>query len=101
MPEMDHGDRVPEGVLRVRADNPSAMTLDGTNTYLVGSWAIDPGPDDERHIEAVLDAAGGGLQGIVITHAHPDHDAGAPALAERAGGVEVVRPGEGDEVGPL
>src|SRR4051812_17431842 len=98
---MDEDDRVPEGVIRVRADNPSALTLDGTNTYLVGSWVIDPGPDDERHVEAVLAAAGGNVEGIAITHAHPDHDGAAPALAERAGGVAIVRPSEGEEVGPL
>ena len=101
MPEMDQGDRVPEGVIRVRADNPSALTLDGTNTYLVEGWAIDPGPDDDQHVEAALAAAGGRLDGIVITHAHPDHDGAAPALAERAGGVAIVRPGDGEEIGPL
>jgi glyoxylase-like metal-dependent hydrolase (beta-lactamase superfamily II) len=98
---VDEDDRAPEGVIRVRADNPSAMTLDGTNTYLVGGWVIDPGPDDGAHLEAVLEAAGGSIDGIVITHAHADHDAGAPALAERAGGVPIVRPADGDEVGPL
>ena len=98
---MDADDRAPEGVIRVRADNPSAMTLDGTNTYIVGRWVIDPGPDDDAHLAAVLDAAGGDIEGIVITHAHADHDAGAAALAERAGGVPIVRPADGDEVGPL
>jgi glyoxylase-like metal-dependent hydrolase (beta-lactamase superfamily II) len=99
---MDRGDQMPEGVIRVRADNPSALTLEGTNTYLVDGWVIDPGPpDDEAHVEAVLAAAGGRLNGIAITHAHADHDGAAPALAERAGGVPVVRPSDGDEVGPL
>jgi glyoxylase-like metal-dependent hydrolase (beta-lactamase superfamily II) len=100
MDAMDQ-DRLPDGVIRVRADNPSALTLEGTNTYLVDGWAIDPGPDDERHVEAVFAAAGGRLEGIAITHAHSDHDGAAPALAERAGGVPVVRPAGGEEVGPL
>ena len=99
---MDRGERMPDGVIRVRADNPSALTLEGTNTYLVGDWVIDPGPpDDERHVDAVLQAAPGRIEGIAITHAHSDHDGAAAALAERAGGVPVVRPNDGDEVGPL
>jgi glyoxylase-like metal-dependent hydrolase (beta-lactamase superfamily II) len=94
-------DTAPAGVIRVRADNPSAMTLDGTNTYVVDGWVVDPGPDDRAHLDAVLAAAGGSVDGIAITHAHADHDAGAPALAELAGGVPIVRPRDGDEVGPL
>lgn len=94
-------ERIPDGVTRVRAPNPSAFTLDGTNTYIVERWVIDPGPNDAQHLEAVLDAAGGAIDGIVITHAHPDHDEGAEPLADRAGGVEIVRPEDGDAVGPL
>jgi glyoxylase-like metal-dependent hydrolase (beta-lactamase superfamily II) len=94
-------DRHPEGVIRVRADNPSPMTLDGTNSYVFGGWAIDPGPADPAHLEAVLAAAGGELEGVVLTHTHPDHSAGAEPLAKLAGGVPVVLPKDGDEVGPL
>ena len=102
MPSMDHDERMPEGVVRVRADNPSALTLEGTNTYLVEGWVIDPGPpDDDSHVAAVFEAAGGRLEGIAITHAHSDHDGAAAALAERAGGVPVVRASEGDAAGPL
>jgi len=98
---MDQTERIPGGVVRVRAPNPSAFTLDGTNTYVVERWVIDPGPNDTRHLDAVIAAAGDGIEGVAITHAHPDHDEGAPALAERAGGVPVVRPEDGQEVGPL
>ena len=73
--------------MRVRADNPSPLTLDGTNTYVVEGWVVDPGPDDPAHLDAILRAAPGGVEGIVLTHGHPDHDAGAPALAERASGA--------------
>ena len=93
-------DRVPEGVTRVRADNPSPLTLDGTNTYVVEGWVLDPGPDDERHLEAVVAAAGGEVAGIVLTHGHHDHSDGAAPLAERTG-ADVVRPGEGDTAGPF
>lgn len=88
------GDRHPDGVARVRAPNPSPMTLDGTNTYVAAGWVIDPGPAHEGHLEAVLEAAGGRVGGIVVTHGHADHDEGAPALAERTG-APILRP-EGD-----
>ncbi|MEX1142913.1 MAG: MBL fold metallo-hydrolase [Thermoleophilaceae bacterium] len=94
-------ERHPESVRRVRASNPSPLTLDGTNTYLVGGWVVDPGPDDAAHRRAVLAAAGGGIEGIVLTHTHPDHSEGAEALAAEAGGVDVVLPRDGDEIGPL
>lgn len=96
-------DRAPEGVARVRAGNPSPLTLDGTNTYVVGGWVVDPGPDDRRHREAVLATAAGegGVEGIVLTHDHPDHAEGAPALAKAAGGVAVHRPRDGEVVGPF
>src|SRR6476646_8392410 len=77
------------------------MTLDGTNTYVTAGWVIDPGPDDERHLRAVLDAAGGAVEGIVLTHDHIDHSEGAAQLAQMAGGVDVRHPGAGDDAGPF
>ncbi|HEY7101231.1 MAG TPA: MBL fold metallo-hydrolase [Mycobacteriales bacterium] len=67
------------------ARNPSPMTLDGTNTWLLrapGSESclvIDPGPDDPEHLRAVV-AAAGEVTGILLTHGHLDHSAGAAAL---------------------
>ena len=77
------------------------MTLDGTNTYVVAGWIVDPGPDDEAHLSAVLEAAGGTVEGIVLTHDHFDHAAGAERLAAMAGGVRLRHPGAGDEAGPF
>jgi glyoxylase-like metal-dependent hydrolase (beta-lactamase superfamily II) len=94
-------DRLPDGVSRVRADNPSPLTLDGTNTYIVEGWVIDPGPDDERHLDAVLRAADGHVKGIVLTHDHLDHAAGAQTLAAMAGGVAVLHPGADAGGGPF
>lgn len=94
-------DSDPEGVQRVRADNPSPMTLDGTNTYLAGGWVVDPGPDDPRHREAILAAARGPIEGIALTHGHADHTDGAPALAAAAGDVPIVLGVEGERVGPF
>jgi glyoxylase-like metal-dependent hydrolase (beta-lactamase superfamily II) len=89
---------MPDGVTRIRANNPSPLTLDGTNTYVVEGWVVDPGPDDPAHLDAVTTA--GPIHGIVLTHGHSDHAAGAPVLAARAG-VEVVRPTGGASVGPF
>ena len=82
--------------MRVRAANPSALTLDGTNTYVVGRWVVDPGPADDEHLDAVRSAAREGIEGVVLTHGHADHAEGADQL-----GVPVHRPGEGETAGPF
>ena len=90
-------DRDPEGVVRVRAPNPSLLTLDGTNTYVVGGWVVDPGPADEGHLAALRAAAPAeGFEGVVLTHTHADHSEGAHML-----GVPVTLPHDGEEVGPF
>jgi glyoxylase-like metal-dependent hydrolase (beta-lactamase superfamily II) len=100
---MEVVERLPDGVKRVRAANPSPMTLDGTNTYVIAGWVVDPGPDDDAHLRAVLEAAGGAgaVAGIVLTHDHHDHSAGAARLAAMAGGVAVRHPGAGGDAGPF
>ena len=78
----------------VLAPNPSPMTLDGTNTWVIaepGSTAVlvvDPGPSDEGHLRRVLSVASAGdrrVTRIVLTHGHPDHAAGAARFAELSG----------------
>jgi glyoxylase-like metal-dependent hydrolase (beta-lactamase superfamily II) len=91
-----NGDRDPPGVVRVRAPNPSPLTLDGTNTYVVEGWVVDPGPDDPGHRAAILRAASTGVEGVVLTHSHADHAEGAAALA-----APVLLPREGERVGPF
>ncbi|MGH3994350.1 MAG: MBL fold metallo-hydrolase, partial [Pseudonocardiaceae bacterium] len=93
---MTVAEREPDGVVRVRAPNPSALTLDGTNTYVVGGWVVDPGPADPTHLEAIRAAAGGGAQGVVLTHGHADHAEAADRF-----GVSVTLPTEGERVGPF
>jgi glyoxylase-like metal-dependent hydrolase (beta-lactamase superfamily II) len=88
------------GVKLVVAPNPSPLTLEGTNTWVVGGWVVDPGPAIAEHLDAVV-AAAGDVTGIVLTHSHLDHSESAAELAARQGGVEVVLPGAGDRVGPL
>ncbi len=79
-------------VERVLAPNASPMTLEGTNTYLVfggrEAIAIDPGPTDESHIDAIVAAAarrGATIAAIAVTHSHPDHAPGAAPLQARTG----------------
>jgi len=90
------GNADPTGVVRVRANNPSPLTLDGTNTYVVGRWVVDPGPADDDHFAAIQAAAVEGIEAVVITHDHPDHAEGADRL-----GAPVVLPRDGEEMGPF
>ncbi|HEY6780972.1 MAG TPA: MBL fold metallo-hydrolase, partial [Thermoleophilaceae bacterium] len=94
-------DHDPPGVVRVRAANPSPLTLDGTNSYLTQGWVVDPGPADPQHLEALLAAAAGTVEGIVLTHDHSDHSEAAQPLARAAGDVPIVRPRDGEQVGPF
>lgn len=86
-----------EATTRVLAANPSPMTLDGTNTYLVGPpghgevVVVDPGPDDADHLAAVETALAerdAGVAAVVVTHHHQDHAEAARPWARRFG-VEV------------
>jgi glyoxylase-like metal-dependent hydrolase (beta-lactamase superfamily II) len=77
----------------VRAPNPSAMTLTGTNSYLIDcsngqAICIDPGPAIERHVRALLQRAAAmdcEIALIALTHTHPDHAPAAPMLAASTG----------------
>jgi glyoxylase-like metal-dependent hydrolase (beta-lactamase superfamily II) len=80
----------------VRAPNPSALTLDGTNSYVVSSWVVDPGPAIRSHVDAIRDAADGGIEGVVLTHSHADHAEAADEF-----GVPVTLPVDGQVVGPF
>ena len=80
-------------VRRIVAPNPGPMTGPGTNTYLVGIdevAVIDPGPDDKKHVDAIIGASmKERVRWVVLTHSHPDH---APATTRlvKATGAEVV-----------
>lgn len=74
----------------LRAANPSPLTGSGTNTYLLGQGevaVIDPGPDLDAHLEAILAslAPGERVSHILVTHPHLDHSALAPRLQTATG----------------
>ena len=73
----------------VLAPNPSPMTLDGTNTWILDGGSavmvVDPGPDMTGHLEAVVEAAEGRVAQILLTHGHPDHSEGARSLHDMTG----------------
>ena len=78
------------GLRRIVAPNPSSYTASGTNTYLLGEAevaVIDPGPDKEIHLEAILDAVGSSanVSHILVTHPHVDHSLLADRLAQETG----------------
>ncbi len=83
--------RLSPRLIRVSANNGSMMTGPGTNTYLVGGgaaneWAvIDPGPLDERHVGAILEAAPGPIRWIFVTHTHNDHSPATVPLQAHTG----------------
>ena len=78
----------------VLAPNPSPMTLDGTNTWILAepgsprAVVVDPGPAHPGHLHRVRDqvaAAGQRVAQILLTHSHPDHSEGAAAFAAMTG----------------
>ena len=76
-------------VRRITADNPGKFTFRGTGTYIVGHGKvaiIDPGPDDDAHIQALLHAVRGEeVTHILITHTHIDHSPATRAVKEATG----------------
>lgn len=87
----DYGacDRLSPLIRRVVANNPGPFTYKGTGTYIIGNGkvaVIDPGPDMDDHLEAILAAVEGEtVTHIFVTHNHADHSPLARPLAERTG----------------
>ena len=84
-------------VWRLTAANPGMMTGPGTNTYLLGSAStgiavIDPGPDMDEHIQAILKCAAGPIKWILCTHTHRDHSPAARQLSALTGAQRIGMP---------
>lgn len=82
-------EEVMPGVRRVLCNNPSPFTFTGTVSYIVGHGKvaiIDPGPDDEAHARALLDAVRGEtVTHIIVTHTHRDHSPNTPRIKAATG----------------
>ncbi len=106
----------------VLAPNPGPMTLDGTNTWILRepgadqAVVVDPGPDDEAHLRAVVaavESVGAYVAQTLLTHHHDDHAGGAGRFAAMTGspvraldpalrlGDEGLAEGDAVEVGGL
>lgn len=80
--------RLSQRVLRITAPNGGPMTGPGTNTYLIGDediTVIDPGPNIQSHVDAILAAGAGRIRRVIVTHTHPDHSPAAKPIAEATG----------------
>ncbi|MFO1132287.1 MAG: MBL fold metallo-hydrolase [Hyphomicrobiales bacterium] len=76
-------------VRRVLVNNPSPYTFKGTNSFIVGNGivaVIDPGPDDDAQLAALLEAVKGEtVTHILVTHSHADHSPLARRLQQATG----------------
>jgi glyoxylase-like metal-dependent hydrolase (beta-lactamase superfamily II) len=80
---------VAPGIRRIVANNPGSFTFRGTGTYIVGEGkvaVIDPGPDLDEHVDALLDSLRGEtITHILVTHTHRDHSPAAAAVKTATG----------------
>jgi glyoxylase-like metal-dependent hydrolase (beta-lactamase superfamily II) len=103
---------VAPGVKRLTVNNPGPFTFHGTNSYIVGTdtlAVIDPGPEDEAHLQALVAAIGNRpVSHILVTHTHVDHSPLSGRLKEHTGATIVAegphrpaRPMRIGEINPL
>src|SRR6202040_2100553 len=87
-------EEVMPGVRRMLVNNPGPFTFKGTLSYIVGRGQvaiIDPGPLDEAHISALLDAVRGEIvTHIFVTHTHRDHSPAVPAIKAATGALVLA-----------
>src|ERR1700740_644745 len=89
-------EEVSRGVRAVLANNPGPFTYKGTVSYIIGRGKVailDPGPDDDAHVAALLDAVRAEtVTHIFVTHTHRDHSPAVPKI-KAATGAKVFAEG--------
>jgi glyoxylase-like metal-dependent hydrolase (beta-lactamase superfamily II) len=102
--EPGRAEEVAPGVRAIVANNPGPFTFKGTVSYVIGRGKVailDPGPDDEAHIAAVLDAVRSEtVTHIFVTHTHRDHSPAVPKV-KAATGATVYAQGPHRPARPL
>src|ERR1700736_3152248 len=97
-------EEVVPGVRRLLANNPGPFTFKGTVSYIIGRGKVailDPGPADDAHIAALLDAVRGEtVTHIFVTHTHRDHSPAVPKV-KAATGATVYAQGPHRPARPL
>src|SRR6059036_1772884 len=92
--EPGRAEEVAPGVRRIVAANPGPFTFTGTVSYIVGRGKvaiIDPGPDNEAHASALLDAVRGEtVTHIFVTHTHRDHSPNTARIRAVTGAIVVA-----------
>jgi len=87
-------DRDPSPV-SLHAGNPGTLTGPGNNTYLFDGaepTLIDAGVGKPEHVDAIATHLNGrALVRVLVTHGHPDHVSGLPALRERWPELEAMK----------
>jgi glyoxylase-like metal-dependent hydrolase (beta-lactamase superfamily II) len=103
---------VAPGVRRLTVNNPGPFTFHGTNSFIVGRdtlAVIDPGPEDEAHFQALIEAIGGRpVSHVFVSHTHTDHSPLAARLSQATGAIvaaegphRAARPLRIGEINPL
>jgi glyoxylase-like metal-dependent hydrolase (beta-lactamase superfamily II) len=97
--DFDYGrcDQVSPLIQRIICANPGPFTYTGTATFIVGRpeagskvAVIDPGPVDDAHLQALIEALDGRtVSHILVTHRHRDHAPLSRPLAERIGNPPI------------
>lgn len=91
-----YGEAVPVGpnIQRLTVNNPSPLTFYGTNSYIIGDRSvciIDPGPEDEAHFQALMQALEGReVTHIAVSHTHRDHSPLTARLKAATGAITVA-----------
>jgi glyoxylase-like metal-dependent hydrolase (beta-lactamase superfamily II) len=78
---------------RILAMNPGPRTGLGTNTYMVGIdeiAVIDPGPDDQDHLDSIIGCGGDLIRWILVTNNDPEHAGAVPKLAKQTGAIVMA-----------